>query len=180
MLDIKRRRPESTAEALRMADVCVQIPSTFSEGLGYHRDCYQKFTMNLSHLPAQPPFIAGSSDFESRRRRSLDPGKIIFIPDCIFCEKEGRNKVKVKGSWTTEGTVRFEYDGGVTVQRIAHEKHLLTRIRGVDLFACESQYHPSCTATISTAKTPRNGEVKLKIPKSDKVTLRRRTERFSM
>jgi hypothetical protein len=29
----------------------------------------------------------------------------------------------VKGNWTTEGTVRFEYDGGVTVQRIAQEKH---------------------------------------------------------
>ena len=119
----------------------------FSEGLGYHRDCYQKLTMNLSHLPAPPPSIAGSSDLESRRRRSLDPDKIIFRPDCIFCEKEGRKKVKVKGSWTTEGTVRFEYDGGVTVQRIAqekHDEHLLTRIRGVDLFACEAQYHPSC------------------------------------
>ena len=47
----------------------------------------------------------------------------------------------MKGSWTTEGTVRFEYDGGVTVQRIAqekHDEHLLTRIRGVDLFACEA------------------------------------------
>ena len=53
----------------------------------------------------------------------------------------------MKGSWTTEGTVRFEYDGGVTVQRIAqekHDEHLLTRIRGVDLFACEAQYHSSC------------------------------------
>jgi hypothetical protein len=67
-----------------------------------------------SLLPAPPQSIAGSSDFESRRRRSLDPDKIIFKPDCIFCEKEGKKKVKVKGSWTTEGTVRFEYDGGVT------------------------------------------------------------------
>ena len=60
LLDIKRRRLESTAEALRMADVCVQIPSTFSEGLGYHRDCYQKFTMNLSqhrHNPLQAVVI---------------------------------------------------------------------------------------------------------------------------
>jgi hypothetical protein len=56
------------------------IPSTFSAGLGYHMDCYQKFTMNLSSLPAPPPSIAGSSDFESRRRRSLDPDKIIFRP----------------------------------------------------------------------------------------------------
>jgi hypothetical protein len=30
LLDIKGRRLESTAEVLRMADVCVQIPSTFA------------------------------------------------------------------------------------------------------------------------------------------------------
>jgi hypothetical protein len=35
-------------------------------------------------------------------------------------------------------------------------------------------------AEISTAKTLRNGEVKMQIPKSDKVTLRRRTERLSI
>ena len=29
LLDIKRRRLESTAEAFRMVDICVQIPSTF-------------------------------------------------------------------------------------------------------------------------------------------------------
>ena len=57
LLDIKRRRLESTSEALRMEDVCVQIPSTFSAGLGYHRDCYQKFTMNLSRLPLQAVVI---------------------------------------------------------------------------------------------------------------------------
>jgi hypothetical protein len=35
-------------------------------------------------------------------------------------------------------------------------------------------------AEIITAKTLRNGEVKMKIPKSDKVTLRRRKERLSI
>ena len=55
LLDIKLLRLESTAEALRMADV--QIPSTLSEGLGYYRDCYQKFTMNLSRLPLQAVVI---------------------------------------------------------------------------------------------------------------------------
>ena len=87
----------------------------------------------------------------------------------------------MKDNWTTEGTVQFEYDGGVTVQRIAqekHDEHLLTRIRSVDLFTCEAQYHPSCRNKYS--QTLRNGEVKMKIPKSDKVTLRRRTVRLSI
>jgi hypothetical protein len=35
-------------------------------------------------------------------------------------------------------------------------------------------------AEISTAKTLGNGEVKVKIPKSDKVTIRKRTERLSI
>ena len=88
--------------------------------------------MNLSqhrHNPLQAVVI-----LKVRRRRYLDPDKIIFRPDCIFCEKEGRKKVKVKGSWTTKGTVRFEYDGGMTLQRIAQEnrdEHLLSRIRPV-------------------------------------------------
>jgi hypothetical protein len=49
--------------------------------------------------------------------------RVLAVLISIFCEKEGRKKVKVKDNWTTEGTVRFEYDGGVTVQRIAQEKH---------------------------------------------------------
>jgi hypothetical protein len=61
--------------------------------LSYHRDCYQKFTMNLSRLPAPPPSIAGSSDFESRRRRSLDPDKIIFRP-VYFVKRKGERKLK--------------------------------------------------------------------------------------
>ena len=43
-----------------MADACVQIPSTFSDGLGYHGVCSQKFTMNLSqhrHNPLQAVVI---------------------------------------------------------------------------------------------------------------------------
>jgi hypothetical protein len=58
--------------------------------------------MNLSRLPAPPPSIVGSSDFESRRHRSLDPDKIIFRPDCIFCEKEWRKKVQVNTSYSSE------------------------------------------------------------------------------
>jgi hypothetical protein len=66
----------------------------------------------------------------------------------------------------------------------------------VMLFLCNSlDSHPSiifkpngsfCRPTtihlaeISTAKTLRNGKVKMKIPKSDKVTLKRRTERLSI
>ncbi|WP_419592701.1 hypothetical protein, partial [Thiolapillus sp.] len=34
--------------------------------------------------------------------------KIILKPHCIFCNKEGRRKIKEKGDWTTEATTVFE------------------------------------------------------------------------
>ena len=72
---------------------------------------------------------------------------MLFTQDCIFCNKYGRKKIKVKGSWTTEALSSFEYGGGVTIVREAERKKdekLLNRIRGFDLFACEAKYHESC------------------------------------
>ena len=34
--------------------------------------------------------------------------KMILKPHCIFCNKEGRRKIKEKGVWTTEATTMFE------------------------------------------------------------------------
>ena len=34
--------------------------------------------------------------------------KTILKPHCIFCNKEGRRKIKEKGVWTTEATTAFE------------------------------------------------------------------------
>jgi hypothetical protein len=72
--------------------------------------CFTGKRVNTSYSSEQMIvmlFLCNSLD----NRRSLDPDKIIFRPDCIYCEKEGRKKIKVKGSWKTERTVRFEYDG---------------------------------------------------------------------
>ena len=42
--------------------------------------------------------------------------KILFGPDCIFCNKEDRKGVKKAGVWTTESTKKFEKGGGKSVQ----------------------------------------------------------------
>ena len=80
----------------------------------------------------------------SRRRLSKD--NIIFYPDCIFCNSDKRKKVKVKGSWNSEGLHKFESDGWKTVLCKAEElgdENLLRRIRGQDLFACGAHFHKS-------------------------------------
>ena len=91
----------------------------------------------MSHQPA----IRGSPGGHPLTKTKL------FNPDCLFCNKQGRKKVKVKGLWTTEDTKVFERGGGETVVKLAEQKgdcDLLGRISGFDLFACEAKYHPSC------------------------------------
>ena len=54
---------------------------------GYHRDCYQRFTANLNRLKD----VASSSDNtvapKRSQRQSAEGEKIIFKPDCIFCNR---------------------------------------------------------------------------------------------
>jgi len=74
----------------RMETICEKIPEDFGEYDGYHRDCYQNFTMNLNRLK----LAAQSSNLErrsSQQKKSID--NILFEPDCIFCQQFGRKKV---------------------------------------------------------------------------------------
>ena len=93
--------------------------------------------MNLNRLlkPSDPTTeTTPTCSKQSRRKYSGD--KILFSPDCIFCNSTGRRKVMVKGSRTTEGLSLFEYGGWQTVLEVAESKadeKLLLRIRGHEL-----------------------------------------------
>ena len=51
--EIKRRRlAESAASVHRMDRVCQLVPNNMKPEHGYHRECYQRFTMNLGQLKA--------------------------------------------------------------------------------------------------------------------------------
>ena len=66
--------------------------------------------------------------------------KVILRPYCIFCNKEGRRKIKEKGVWTTEATTVFECQclklqkikgsrssyGGSAVLIVLHVKQVFT------------------------------------------------------
>ena len=56
-------------------------------------------------------------------------------------------KIKEKGIWTTETPAVFECQGWKTVLETEENKRdekFLQRIRGFDLFACETRFHSSC------------------------------------
>lgn len=104
-----------------------------------------QFTANLQRLKEFPADEQPStSQSREPRRSSIDKDKTIFNPDCLFCYKRWRKKVK--GLWTTEDMKVFEHGGGETVIKLADQKGDcdLGRSSGFDLFACEAKYHPSC------------------------------------
>ena len=95
----------------RMQQVCDLIPETYTDSDGYHRECYERFTMNLKRLEVPPDTPEATCSSRTSRRSSNDSDTTIFKPSCIFCNSEGRKKIKVKGNWTSEGTSKFEFDG---------------------------------------------------------------------
>lgn len=144
-----QRRCEPIDSRHRMEESCSLVPEELLPEHGYHRDCYQRFTMNLGRLKAAAEGQNSSSTTGRRvsSRSSDDRDKNLFNDDCIFCNKNQRKKIKRKGMWTTEGLVKFASDAWQNVVGKAEEKNdttLLTRIRGCDLFACEAQFHRSC------------------------------------
>ena len=139
-----KRLAEPAHSVHRKQSICDQVPTEYSSNHGYHRECHQKFTANLSRLKGQVDTHEPSTS--TRPRRSTQE-QIIFMPDCIFCHKEARKKLKIGGQWTTEPLTKFEFGGGKAVVVAAEERNdteLLTRIRGYDLFSCKAQFHSSC------------------------------------
>ena len=73
--------------------VCNLIPNTIPEN-GYHRECYQRLTMNLGRLKARKDVEDESGP--SRRSSTVSSDGIIFNQDCIFYNKTGLKKIKSK------------------------------------------------------------------------------------
>jgi len=108
-----QRLAEPPGSTHRMAAVCCLIPDSF-EGLdldsyGYHRQCYQRFHLNLNRLKgykAADQATTSERHHSPSKRLSSEGGDIctssLSPADCIFCDKEER---KVHGK--TERPVKF-------------------------------------------------------------------------
>ena len=144
--DIRTQRSLlSLTSADRMKQSCDLIPDVIVEYHGYHRDCYQRFTKNLDRLSST--LNNSSAEPTNIKRPPREKHSILFNPDCIFCNKEGRIHIKRKGVWTKEDTSKFEFGGGPSLEALAKKKNdikLLRRIENQDLFAREAHYHRSC------------------------------------
>lgn len=90
LLTIRDQRLHQSHESpYRMQPVCDQIPTTLPddlESVGYHRQCYVRFTANLHWLGDDTEPEASTSQRHLSPRKSSSAGPI-FPPECIFCGK---------------------------------------------------------------------------------------------
>ena len=137
--------------------MCDQIPTALSddlESVGYHRQCYVRFTANLRRLEDDTEPVASTS-LRHHSPRKLTSGGPIFPPECIFC---GKTEIK-DGYRKTERAENFSSYKNKTnawekIESRAEKMGLVRLHRQVkhkDLFACEAKHHPSCFKSFHTA-----------------------------
>ena len=80
----------------RLNDICERIPEFLSEGDGYHRQCYKRFSSHLERLNIPDPALSKENDGEVKvKRKSGEQGDHIkFKHNCIFCGREGKKGKK--------------------------------------------------------------------------------------
>lgn len=148
LMNIQRLRQIQPTSSTQRLDS--QIPEVIHEKHGYHRDCYQKFTKNLNRLVTEERGEMVEQPATTRRKIKPPLGttdRVVFEPDCIFCNKAGFISIYKCGVRTSENTSSFGFDSGETVKEYANRKsdeRLLCRIRDLDLSAVGAKYHPNC------------------------------------
>ena len=158
-----RRLKESADSKHRMQIVCEKIPASLAnvnlETTGWHRGCYQRFTMNLDRLKAAVASTnneasSSSSSLRSpRKRKSAEAGeKFVFPHDqCLFCEQNAL-KVKQEKHWPTKTFPSWKHkdSGWRQIEPKAKDMqdsgygYLYRKVAGIDLFSAEAHFHHVC------------------------------------
>ena len=153
-----RRLKENVDSPLRMQNVCDLIPETLSgldlDNSGWHRGCYQRFTMNQDRLHTPPndenarpqPAI-----HRSPRKKGMEGIK--FPPDkCLFCNNRTWSNGIEKLTDPKETFVAWEHkeSGWKQIERMAKDLQnagcgeLYRQVSGKDLFSSEAHFHRPC------------------------------------
>ena len=155
---IRDRRLRQTHESPhRMQSVCDQIPMTLPDDLdcvGYHRQCYQRFTGNLNRLGDDTEAEASTSQSHHSPRKLSSTGPI-FPPECIFCDrlevkssKRKTERAEVFSSWKNKENAWEQIEARAKKMGLVQ---LHRRVKNIDLFAVEAKHHPSCLRSFRTA-----------------------------
>ena len=126
----------------------VALPDTYSDNIGYHSQCYRKFTAVSSCKLETTQVVSGQtrllrSSVDSMTSCASTSG--IFVDTCIFCnhvtKSKGKNKPKEQ-----LGHCEFE-TGAISIKKAANilkDEPMLVKLGDLDLIAKEVKYHHSC------------------------------------
>ena len=116
--DVKvRRQAQPAGSPNRMDAACRLIPQVIEAHHGYHIACYKRFTGNLNRLNVVETVQEPSTSSTRSKRNPSE--KILFDPDCIFCNSTHLKRVKNGNTWIWEKFSVFDKTLGKTVQKLA-------------------------------------------------------------
>lgn len=149
ILDMKTKLLTQTSDCGGMQNVCEAIPNEMTPGCGYHESCRRNFfrvgSRTLSNIKTRSEC--------KRTSRQQDDGTVLFGNYCIFCKGD---KVK-KVSGNRYRLQKFHSDAYKNIEEKAielNDENLLCKIRGVDLFAREAQFHDCCRKQYLVRRKP--------------------------
>ena len=156
-----RRLKENEDSPLRMQHVCDLIPDTLTgldlDNTGWHRGCYQRFTMNQDRLRTEPPNVSEEnarplpSVYRSPRKKSTEGIK--FPQDqCLFCDNKTWSNGIEKLIKPKETFAAWEHkeSGWKQIEPMARDLQndgcgaLYRKVVGKDLFASAAHFHRPC------------------------------------
>ena len=140
-LSINRDTLKRSRLQTKWINICKNIPDCILLQHGYHRACYQRFTVNQKRLQPCPLQDEKVDLKKSNRRLSVNK------ESCIFCDKDKPIYTKSGGIYMKEHVQTFTVNGWQNVVRCAENKSdasLLLKIRNSDLFATKAKFYKIC------------------------------------
>ncbi|KAL2095547.1 hypothetical protein ACEWY4_007695 [Coilia grayii] len=149
--DMKKKLQTQTFDCGGMQDVVESIPDELSSDCGYHKCCQRMFFRNATRALSK----SQAENVSMRQTREHVDSSVLFGSYCIFCRSSTVKQV----SGNRYSLQKFKSSAYKNIEKKAMElsdEDLLRKIRGVDLFAKEAQFHECCRKQYMVKRAPQS------------------------
>ena len=146
---MKKKLQAQTFDCGGMQDVLESIPDELSSDCGYHENCRRMFFRSALRALSK----CQTENVSFRQTREHMDSSVLFGSYCIFCRSSAVKQVSSK----RYSLQKFQSNAYKNIEKKATElcdEDLLCKIRGVDLFAKEAQFHECCRKQYMVKRAP--------------------------
>ena len=146
---MKMKLQTQTFDCGGMQDVLESIPDELSSDCGYHENCRRMFFRSALRALSK----CQTENVSFRQTREHMDSSVLFGSYCIFCRSSAVKQVSSK----RYSLQKFQSNAYKNIEKKATElcdEDLLCKIRGVDLFAKEAQFHECCRKQYMVKRAP--------------------------